>query len=92
VTGGITKPNNNPLGICTPTDLAPWGFGNLIESIELSFWSVLTGGGVPGIDRGFDFGDIGTQATLVREGVGMFAGNRGRKVLVVANSEPDIGP
>ena len=92
VTCGVAKPNDDPLGICTPTDFATWWFGYLIESIELSFWSVLTGGGVPGIDRRFGLGDISTQTTLVLKGVGMFVGNRGWKVLVVANSEPDIRP
>nr|WP_230966527.1 hypothetical protein [Nostoc sp. NZL] len=92
VTGGVTKPDDDPLGICAPTDIATWWFGNLIKSVELSLWNVLTGSSPPVSYCRLDRGGVGTQAMLVREGVGMFASNRSRKVFVFANPELDIGP
>nr|WP_244141975.1 hypothetical protein [aff. Roholtiella sp. LEGE 12411] len=91
MTGGVTKPDDNPLGISTPTDIATWWLCHLIECIELSFWSVLTRTGRPGIDCRFDVSDFRSQAMLVLEGVGMLVSNRSRKVFIVANPEPDIG-
>nr|MDZ8036547.1 hypothetical protein [Nostoc sp. CreGUA01] len=92
VTSGVTKPDDNPLDIGTPTDIAPCWLGYLIESIELSFWSVVTRTGRPDIDCRFDVSHFRSQTMLMLEGVGMLVSNRSRKVFVVANPEPDIGP